>query len=358
LGWTQSVRCAAHAVDDALHDKGAVVLVLRLTGGERLAAGAAGRMDVHSGDQHVGRWNRDLLFDQASRLHALAHVRAQQVEDHQVAWLFVRNEPHDRIILSLHAHDPLNWTWSRFIRENHATVVYDDWLKGPKEIQYSHWAQRRSTRLVSSIPFDTYKQLYPRLDGGDRQGFLCGTERGLGRRNIFEYYYFGQETHVELLLGSTSFGTYLIEVPRIPRKTDRCVFVAPHEKCQGNRVFTHAFWRELVHALLAVDIAVVLNDDGRFCREITSPLLSYDFAPLERIAETIASHRLILCGNTGIGRVVGAVGTPLIACENADAMAFGEYSFQKCGVESLRAVLAEPSVEQVMHAVLAELDRE
>jgi hypothetical protein len=276
----------------------------------------------------------------------------------KVAWLFVRNEPHDQIILSLHAHDPRNWVWSRFIRENHATVVYDDWPKGPKEIQYSQWAQRRSTRLVSSIPFDTYKELYLRPDGGDRQGFLCGAERGLGRRNIFEYYYFGQETHAESPHSSTSFGTDLIDVPQVARRTDRCVFIAPHEKCQGNRVFTHAFWRELVRTLLAKDIAAVLNDEGRFCREIESPVLSYDFAPLESIAETIAGHRLVLCGNTGIGWVAGAVGTPLIACERTDAMVFGEYSFQKCHVESLRAVIAEPSVEQAMHAVLTELDRE
>jgi hypothetical protein len=84
--------------------------------------------------------------------------------------------------------------------------------------------------------------------------------------------------------------------------------------------------------------------------------LSWEFAPLERIAETVASHRLVLCGNTGIGWVAGAVGTPLIACERTDTMAFGEYSFQKCGVESLRAVITDPSVEQVMRAVLAELD--
>jgi hypothetical protein len=102
----------------------------------------------------------------------------------------------------------------------------------------------------------------------------------------------------------------------------------------------------------------VLNDAARFYREIDSPLLSYEFAPLERIAETIAGHRLVVCGNTGIGWITGAVGTPLIACEKADAMVFGEYSFQKCGVESLRAVIAQPAVEQAMQVVLKELCQE
>jgi len=83
LGRTQPVRRAAHAVDDALHDKGAVVLVLRLSGGGRLAADAAGRMRMHGGNQHVGRRNPDLLFDQAARLGTHARLGAQQIEGHQ-----------------------------------------------------------------------------------------------------------------------------------------------------------------------------------------------------------------------------------------------------------------------------------
>jgi ADP-heptose:LPS heptosyltransferase len=89
-----------------------------------------------------------------------------------------------------------------------------------------------------------------------------------------------------------------------------------------------------------------------------SPRLSYEFAPPETVAETVAGQRLVICGNTGIGWVAAAVGTPLIAFEKADAMAFGEYSFEKCGVESLRMLITEPSVEQAMRAVVAELERE
>ena len=40
-------------------------------------------MGVHGGDQHVGRRNPDLLFDQAARLGTHASLGPQQIEDHQ-----------------------------------------------------------------------------------------------------------------------------------------------------------------------------------------------------------------------------------------------------------------------------------
>jgi hypothetical protein len=86
--------------------------------------------------------------------------------------------------------------------------------------------------------------------------------------------------------------------------------------------------------------------------------LFWEFVPLDTIVETITGHRLVICGNTGIGWVAGVVETPLLACEKADAMAFGEYSFAKCSVEALRAVIVDPSVEQTVRIVLAELDRQ
>ena len=36
----------------------------------------------------------------------------------KVAYLFVDNEPHDRVLLSLHHHDQLNFLWDRFLRDS------------------------------------------------------------------------------------------------------------------------------------------------------------------------------------------------------------------------------------------------
>ena len=149
-----------------------------------------------------------------------------------VVKVMVENERSEHILLSLHDDDPLNFLWKRFIHENLVTVIHDRWDKTCKHQQYEIFGQRRNSRIVKGISVDIYKELYPRLDGGDRQHILCGEERGLGRRNIFEYYYYGQESFIEHPTGTTTFGDDIIDVPDVQRLTSRSVFLAPHEKCQ------------------------------------------------------------------------------------------------------------------------------
>ena len=273
----------------------------------------------------------------------------------KTAWLFIQNEPVDHVVLSLHANDPLNWIWTRFIKENCVTVVHDDWQKSDQASQYRVLDQRREDRAVKSIPFQVYKELYPRLDGGYRQGVLCGKENGIGRRNIFEYMYYGQETCDESPKGTCVFGADVIDVPSVDRRTDRSVFLAPHEKCQYNKVFTLSFWEQVVKSLLDRNISVVLNDKGGFCKHIDSPLLTWRFEPLRSLAECVASQRLVLCGNTGIGWLAGATGTPLIACERD--MLFAEYSFAASGVQSLVTVIHVPNPDVCVDAVVKFLDK-
>lgn len=105
----------------------------------------------------------------------------------KAAWMFVENEPHDHVVLSLHDREPLNFLWDKFIADNLVTVIYDRWDQGNRDAQFAAFGERLTSRRVKDIPFDTYKELYPRLDGGARQHILCGRENGIGRKNIFSY---------------------------------------------------------------------------------------------------------------------------------------------------------------------------
>ena len=253
----------------------------------------------------------------------------------KAAWLFVQNEPHDHYILSLHTSDPLNFLWNRFVCENRVTLVRDTWEKKNRDAQYEVFDQRRKARVVQGQPFDTYKELYPRLDGGPRQGVLCGREKGLGRTNIFEYYYYGQECCVDTPVNTREFDSTLIYVPQVIRRSDKSVFIAPHEKCQGNKYFTLEFWEQVSAALLEAGYAVVVNDPGGFAIRLGDRILR-SFFSFEALVEQLAGERLILCGNTGIGWMAAAVGAPFIALEKD--MVFPEYGFRRCGCQSLYGI--------------------
>jgi hypothetical protein len=273
----------------------------------------------------------------------------------KAAWMFVENEPHDHVVLSLHDREPLNFLWDRFIAENCVTVVHDRWHQGNRDVQYAAFGERLTSRMVKGIAFDTYKELYPRLDGGARQHILCGRENGLGRKNIFAYYYFGQQNWREEPRGEDDFGPGVIDIPsRTPLATDtaqttrRSVFIAPHEKCHGNAVFTHAFWQEVVEGLLRVGLHVMLNDDRGFLRELEGPLLSRSYLSYRELVAQVAGQRLVLAGNSGVGWLAGAVGAPLIALERNQLLV--EYSFSLCGLRSLISVIDEPDAERVVEA--------
>lgn len=276
----------------------------------------------------------------------------------KVARMFARAIPHDHYILSLMHGDPLNFLWNRFIRDYSVTVITDDWDRGNKEIQYEHLDHRRLRKRVGECVFNTYRELYPRLDGSDRQHVLAGQEAGLGRANIFEYYYYGQ-------LGwdmfpdppdSHTFGRGVIDMPPyqpvVPQQPS--VYIAPWEKCQGNGKFTHDFWRSVVYALLDAGLSVTLNDDRGLMppgsEDQYKERLRVIFPPFKQLPAIMSQHGCVACGNTGIGWVAGAGEYPLVACE-AEDMIFTEYSFQKCGLRSLRCLLREPDPFQMVEAI-------
>lgn len=272
----------------------------------------------------------------------------------KAAWMFVENEPHDHILLSLHDREPLNFLWNKFIADNLVTVIHDRWDKWDRSAHYAAFGERFTRRCVKNIPFDTYKELYPRLDGGERQHFLCGREKGLGRENIFFYYYFGQQSCKEEPRDGKTFGPGVIDIPDACRTKCRSVLIAPHEKCHGNARFTHSFWEQVIVGLMNADVHVTINDDRGFMRHAEGPLLARTHFPFQQLAEQVAAQRLVLAGNNGVGWLAGALGTPLLAMERNALLA--EYEFARCGLTSLVDVIDGPDPARVVARALQHLE--
>lgn len=276
-----------------------------------------------------------------------SHCLGDVITSIKVAWVWIETEKPDSVIVSLCADEQWNCLWTRFIRETKAIVIWDRKAKN-KDETYRLFDERRRLRAVNGHHFDVYKELYCRMEGGRRQHELCGSELGLGRKNIFEYFYYGQESSVERDTPIDSFGVGVLDFKDAPR--ERKVLIAPHAKCQGNHVFTFEFWREVVDRALEAGIDVTLNDnqDRLHCQRH-----GYDLhmsAPA-RIADYVASHSLVVCGNTGIGWVAGATGTPLFGME-PPWFNMMDFRYQECGVQSLTRLFAEPNAEVVADTVI------
>ena len=268
----------------------------------------------------------------------------------KVAYLFAENERPDEIILSLHHNDPLNFLWDKFIRVHDVEVVFDHPVKADKESQYTPLNIRRRDRVVEGKTFDVYKELYPRLDGGERQVVLAKSERGLGRANIFEYLYYGQETFTENPVGTLSYGPTLIDWKETAPGSEGEIFIAPYEKCQGNKQFTIHFWETVVYDLINQGCEVTVNGRANFLKEWEHPRLKRTFVSFRELFTQIQGHCLVLTGNTGIGWVAASVGTPMIACEKD--MIFVEYSYEKCGCDNLLETLTEPDAALMVRTVM------
>lgn len=275
----------------------------------------------------------------------LSHCLGDVITSIKVAWLWVQMEKPDHVILSLCRHEQWNVLWDRFIRENNVFVVWDEKVDS-KWLLYRDFDIRRQTRIVHGAKFDTYKELYCRMEGGQRQAALCGQERGLGRKNIFEYFYHGQESFVPNPSGSAEFGSNIIDFDECHREPR--VLIAPHAKCQGNDVFTFAFWGRVTQSLIDANIPFTLNDtDNR----IGIPGLKATLARPEEIANYVARHSLVVCGNTGIGWVAGATGTPLFGME-PPWFNMMDFRYRECGVKSLKALFSDPDPNEVANAII------
>lgn len=254
----------------------------------------------------------------------------------KAAYLFVEHAPPDvdRFVMSCSPENTLQFLWTKFLRKYNFEVVYDNWNPGDWRSRWEAWDEWRTTRKINNIPFDHYRELYLRIHGCQRQTLLCGSERGLGRRNIYSYWWCGQEQCPDELPPDVDwFDDSLIHHP--PHVPTRDVYISPHAKTQGNVTFTFDFWAEVVSRLLEADISVTVGYDGPFCDNLLGhPLYAKHWGDHRQWMNQLCSHKLVACGNTGTGWLAAACGVPMITMEPPNSQ-MPDHRYRECGLRNI-----------------------
>ncbi len=277
----------------------------------------------------------------------------------KMAWLFAQNVKPNKILLSMSPGNEMHFLWQRFIDKYNVEVVYDTWNPGDMPTRWEHWNQWRQERSVEGRKFEVYKELYRRIDGGFRQPMLCGEEAGLRRKNIFEYFYYGQETVETNTEGKIEGIEYFDDsvIYYTPSPSERDVYIAPHAKCQGNHVFTFDFWSRVVYQLMNAGVSVTVGYNGNFCEELLgNPLYRKFFRDFKSLVSEVTRHKLVACGNTGVGWVAGATNTPLLAMQPPNSI-MADYRYEQCGVKSLVEIVDTPDADYVARRIVEEVNR-
>jgi rfaE bifunctional protein nucleotidyltransferase chain/domain len=274
----------------------------------------------------------------------------------KTAWLFANAYPCSKYLLTLHPRHDLNFLWDKFCDTYHVERIYDTFDDGNMDQRFAAWDEWRTTRKINGIGFDLYRELYRRIDGANRQTVLCGTEHGLGRKNIFEYFYYGQESAVHPCIGGDSFdGDALFYHP--PLRPTRDVYLAPKAKCQGNRTFTFDYWSKVVHKLLDEGLTVTVNHDEAFCEDCNGhPNYRRIFPSMRDLQAEIARHKITTCGNTGVGWMAATCNAPLLAMQPIDSF-FQDYRYEWCGVKSLVEIIDEPDADYCVARLVEECQK-
>lgn len=274
----------------------------------------------------------------------------------KVAWEWVRTHKPDKVLLTLSPNCDLNFMWDKFIHANNAEIIYDTFEPGNMPQRFEVWNRWRKDREIEGRKFDIYRELYRRIDGSRRQTLLCGSEVGLKKRNIFEYFYFGQEEPVLPPLPSLNeFGNELID--HSVRPPEYHVLIAPYAKCQGNRTFTFEYWNRVIHRLIEAGLSITCNYHASFCEDLNgNPLFRKIHPGVPELFEEVCRHKIVACGNTGIGWVAGACGIPLLAMQPVDSN-MQDYRYEWCGVKSLIEFLDQPDVDYCVKRIIEEVNR-
>ncbi len=262
----------------------------------------------------------------------------------KAAAVMVETYKPDRLLISLHPKDELTFLWRQFLDRYNAEPIWDDWPIGGQSVTIERLNERQKSGSVNGIRFDIYRELYRRIDGAERQRLFCGRESGLGRRNIFEYFHYGQPDPVS----ATPVNSDRLDGDLIYGKSaEQCdsVFIAPLEVCRCNATFTFDFWEFLIQRLLAAGVRVALNHQHQVLKGFTHERLTrLPYSPVAELPVIASRHRLVCCGNTGIAWIAAATGTPVVVMDSPSAPMHPDYSFVNCGVQSLAAVVPQPLV--------------
>lgn len=270
----------------------------------------------------------------------------------KIAHLFVQNERPSKVLMSMSPGNEMHLLWTRFLREYDVEVVYDVWNAGDWPTRWDHWDKWRRERHIEGREFDTYRELYLRIHGAQRQSVLCGHERGQGRRNIFEYVCAGQENQPDVFPGSD---VYDVEVDHSPPTRERDVYISPHCKTQGNYVFTFEYWERVVRALVGAGVSVTVGYHGYFCDDLIGPLYWRHWGDHRAWMEQVCSHKLVACGNTGTGWLAAACGTPLLTMEPHNSV-MADHRYRECGLRNLVEVIDGHKLDEMRNDMMAVAD--
>lgn len=275
----------------------------------------------------------------------------------KTCYLFVESEPDvDRVLMTVSPGNQLHFLWEKFIEKYNVELIYDDWNPGDWHSRWQSWDRWRIERVINGIPFGKYREAYLRIHGAQRQTVLCGLERGLGRRNIYSYWYCGQEHSPEELPTSYDwFDDSLINHP--PLTCERDVYISPLAKTQGNLTFTFDFWSSVVHKLVDAGITVTVGYDSHFCEDLNNhPLYTKVFGTHRQWMEQVCRHKLVACGNTGTGWLAAACGVPMITMEPV-ASQMPDHRYRECGLRNIVEVLSEPDADYCARRIIEEVRR-
>lgn len=269
----------------------------------------------------------------------------------KAAYLFVENQPDvDKVIMSCSPKNQLQFLWSKFIARYDVEVVWDDWNPGDWETRFVAWNRWRVDRNINGIQFDHYRELYLRIHGAQRQTSICGHERGLGRRNIYEYWLAGQENKPDVFPGADYFDDTLIHHP--PHQPERDVYISPHAKTQGNVTFTFDFWADVVRRLLDAGISVTAGYNSWFCEDLGGhPLYRKHWGTYEQWMAEVCRHKLVACGNTGTGWLAAACGVPMITMEPPNSQ-MPDHRYRECGLRNIVEVVEVPDAAYVAQRII------
>lgn len=273
----------------------------------------------------------------------------------KTAYLFAAELGVDHIIMSVSPNNEMGFLWKKFIDTYNIELVYDNWNSGDWSARWSAWDKWRTEREIEGKKFDLYRELYLRIHGAQRQRVLCGSERGLGRRNIYEYWVAGQENAPDTFPDADWFDDTLIYHP--PLKPVRDVWISPHAKTQGNVTFTFEFWSSVIHRLVDAGITVTVGYDGYFCEDLNGhPLYRKYWGTHEQWMEQLCQHKLVACGNTGTGWLAAACGVPMITMEPPNSQ-MPDHRYRECGLRNIVEVVDSPDAEYVAKRIMEEVNR-
>lgn len=280
----------------------------------------------------------------------------------KAAYMFVRNQPDvDRVIMSVSPGNEMAFLWSRFIRDPRGDgtvppveLIHDTWNPGDWESRWVAWNKWRRDREINGHKFDHYRELYLRIHGAQRQTAICGSERGLGRRNIYEYWVAGQENKPDVFPGSH---VYDVEIDHPPLVPDRDVYISPHCKTQGNVTFTFDYWSQVVHKLIDAGVSVTVGYDGFFCEDLLRhPLYRKFWGTHKQWMEEVCRHKIVSCGNTGTGWLAAACGVPLFTMEPPNSQ-MPDHRYRECGLLNIVEVMDTPDVNYCAKRLIEEVQR-